>query len=407
MKHDVVAQVFAEEWPRVVATLVADLRDVELAEDCAQDAFETAARRWPSDGTPDRPGAWLLTTARRRAIDRARRDRRFTDRLPALHQRLTEPQPDAEALGDHQLALIFGCCHPSLAVERQIALTLREVCGLSTRQIAESFLVSEATMAKRLVRAQQKIRTAGIPFSVPDRDDLDDRLDAVLGVIYLVFNAGHTAPDAVTLVRGDLCDEARWLARLVTSLTDENPEALGLSALLCFTDSRRATRVDASGQLVLLEDQDRSRWNHDLIAEGQRLLGRALAARHVGSYQLQAMIAGCHATASSWQDTDWQAIAGLYRGLARIDPSPVVELNRAVAVSMADNEHEALELLDRLAADGQLDEYHYFHAARADVLRRLGRPDDARRAYERATELTTNDTEREFLRRRVDALDGG
>ncbi|MCL4167524.1 UNVERIFIED_CONTAM: hypothetical protein GTU68_051784, partial [Idotea baltica] len=247
MRGDVVSQVFADEWSRVVATLVADLRDIELAEDCAQDAFEAAAMRWNVDGLPDQPGAWLVTTARRKAIDRIRRDQRFAERLPVLHTALSEPPPATPDLVDQQLALVFGCCHPTLAQELQIALTLREVCGLSTQQIAASFLVSEAAMAKRLVRAQHKIRTAGIPFTVPARDEIDERLDVVLSVIYLVFNAGHTSGEAATLIRGDLCDEARWLAQLMCELTNDNPEALGLSALLCFTDSRRSARVGPSG----------------------------------------------------------------------------------------------------------------------------------------------------------------
>ncbi len=410
-----VAEVFAEEWPVLVATLRRDLGDLGLAEEAAAEAFTEAAARWGPGSTPDRPGAWLLTTARRKAIDRVRRDQRFADRLPALAEQAERPGRPSSELIDDQLALIFGCCHASLNTEAQIALTLREVCGLSTHQIAAAFLVAPEAMAKRLVRAKTKIRTAGIPFEVPDPADLPDRLSAVLGIVYLIFTAGHTSPDGVGLVRGDLCDEARWLASVLARLLRHRDgagdgqgqalgEVLGLGALMAFTDARRATRVDAEGRLVLLENQDRSRWDADLIAEGRRLLAEGARCGPVGPYQLQAGIAGVHATAVDWDDTDWKSIVWLYDRLAGLTPSPVIELNRAVAVAMHRGPQAGLAAIDSLVEGGRLDGYRYLHAARADLLRRLGRADEAAAEYRTALDLGGNEAEHHFLLERLAEL---
>jgi RNA polymerase sigma-70 factor (ECF subfamily) len=421
-----VAQVFAREWPVLVAALTRDLGDLALAEEVAQEAFVEAAARWGPDTTPDRPGAWLLTTARRKAIDNIRRERRLTDRLPALQALAAAPPRPPTELIDDQLALIFGCCHTSLSLEAQVALTLREVCGLSTNQIAGAFVVSPATMAKRLVRAKNKIRVAGVPFVVPGPDDLPDRLTAVLHVIYLIFTAGHTASEGRALVRGDLCDEARWLAEILDhllaqrgqrrdlpraatpeSVERERSEVLGLRALMAFTDARRAARSDDEGNLVLLEDQDRSRWDRALVAEGQGLLARAASARRIGPYQLQAAIAGLHSAATCWDATDWATIVELYDRLVDLSPGPVVELNRAVAVSMHHGPEAGLAAVDDLVAAGGLDRYRYLHAARADLLRRLGRDTEAVTEYRRALELSENEPERRFLHHRIDELTGG
>ncbi len=398
------AQVFAEEWPKLVATLVRDLGDVQLAEDCAQEAFVEAAARWGPGRTPDRPGAWLLTAARRKAIDTVRRDRRFATRQPELRRIAETPPREPTGLVDDQLALIFGCCHPSLERDAQIALTLRVVCGLSTTQIAAAFLVPQETMAKRLVRAKAKIRLAGIPFKVPPPETRNDRLAAVLHVVYLIFTEGHTGTDTASLVRGDLCDEARFLVGLLDRLQPDDPDVLALAALLCFTDARRATRVDAEGGLILLEDQDRARWDADLIAAGRQLLGRAFGHGRVGVYHLQAAIAAVHATAPSYELTEWRSIVALYDAMMRLDPAPVVALNRAVAVAMADGPTRGLAALDELAADGGLDGYRYLPAARADLMRRLGLLREASAAYEEALGLTDNAAERRFLARRLDEV---
>lgn len=420
-----VAQVFADEWPQLVATLTRDLGDLGLAEEAAADAFTEAAARWGPTTTPDRPGAWLLTTARRKAIDTLRRDKRFSDRLPALADQANWPGRPPSELIDDQLALIFGCCHSSLNSEAQIALTLRQVCGLSTNQIAAAFLVTPSTMAKRLVRAKDKIRKAGVPFVVPGPEDLPERLSAVLGVIYLIFTAGHTSTDGVGLVRGDLCDEARWLADILARLLrdrrpsarpnsaanegedgagDELAEVLGLSALMAFTDARRGTRVDVDGHLVLLEDQDRSAWDQDLIDQGRRLMAEAAPFRSQGPYQLQAAIAGIHSTARTWDDTDWRSIVWLYNRLIQLVPNPVIALNRAVALSMAIGPEAGLAAIDELTVGGQLLQYRYLHAARADLLRRLDRRAEAVREYQLALELGGNDAERRFLEHRLAEL---
>ncbi len=413
MQQSIVAQVFAGEWPRLVATLMRELGDIDLAEDAAQQAFTEAAASWGPDSTPDRPGAWLLTTARRRAIDVIRRKSTLRDKVgrpvpeveAADSEADTSAQPAPNQLLDDQLALIFGCCHPALNREAQIALTLRSVCGLSTRQIAAAFLVPEATMAKRLVRAKDKVRKAGIPFTVPPRERLTERLDAVLAVVYLIYTEGHSASDGPALIRGSLCDEARWLADLVADLLPDQAEAWGLSALINLTDARRSTRVDDAGHVVLLADQDRSRWDTELIEAGRRRLHHADALDDDGPYQLQAAIALVHAIAPSDAETRWWTIVALYDHLLRFEPTPVVGLNRAAAVSKAFGPAAGLRALDTLADDersaAELDAYRYYHAARADMLLRLDRADEAADCYRRALDLTTNDSERRFLVRRL------
>lgn len=415
MSQSIVARLFADEWPKVVATLVRELGDVDLAEDAAQQAFIEAADKWGPDNTPDRPGAWLMTTARRRAIDSIRRNvdlRKKLDTMAAdqatsgwfgAGSEAADSDPGHQ-LVDDQLALIFGCCHPSLNQEAQIGLTLRQVCGLSTRQIASAFLVPEATMAKRLVRAKNKIRDAGIPFTVPDADQLEDRLGSVLAVIYLIYTEGHAAADAASLIRGDLCDEARWLADLVANLLPEQPEALSLSALLNLSDARRPARVDAEGNLVLLADQDRSLWDANLIANGRRRLAAAEQFDPLaGTYRLQASIALTHAEATSEADTDWCRIVNYYDLLFALEPTPVVALNRAAALSKAKGPKAGLAALDALdTADSGLDGYRYYHAARADMCRQLGQWTEAVTAYDLALNLTTNESERHFLSTRIE-----
>ncbi len=409
--HSPVAQVFADEWPRLVATLMQDLGDLGLAEDAAQEAFVEAATRWGPASTPIRPGAWLLTTARRKAIDQLRRRQSMDQRLQILGALLDDETADAEpsraALDDSQLAMIFGCCHPALAIEAQVALTLRHVGGLSTAQIAAAFIVPEATMAKRLVRAKHKIREANVPFSVPTAEYLTDRLAAVLHVIYVIFTEGHAPSDDThsnagpSFVRGNLCDEARWLSRVVADLLPDEPEANGLAALLCFTDARRLARSDADGNLILLDDQDRSLWDAAANAEGHARLGRALALQHRGPFQLQAAIAAVHALAPTAVDTDWPHIVALYERLIECTDSGVVRLNAAVAASMVHGPAHGLVLVDTLAADGSLDRYRYLPAARADLLRQLERWNEAAEEYHKALALTSNPAERRFLARRL------
>ncbi len=417
MNQSIVAQLFADEWPKVVATLVRELGDVDLAEDATQQAFIEAANKWRPGQTPDRPGAWLMTTARRRAIDTIRRNadlRRKMDSMAAdqatsgwFAAASLDPASDDEGhqLVDDQLALIFGCCHPSLNQEAQVALTLRQVCGLSTRQIAAAFLMPEATMAKRLVRAKTKIRDAGVPFTVPDADALDDRLESVLAVVYLIYTEGHSAADATSLIRGDLCDEARWLSDLLADLLPEQPEALSLSALLNLSDARRAARVDDDGHLVLLADQDRSLWNQSLISAGQERLSHAeKVSPLIGSYQLQANIALAHAEASTAEATDWSKIVECYDLLFALEPTAVVALNRAAAISKASGPAAGLEALNTLGEThgNELGQYRYFHAARADMLRQLHRWPQAEAAYQVALDLTGNASEQEFLSARID-----
>ncbi|MAP63818.1 MAG: RNA polymerase subunit sigma-24 [Microbacterium sp.] len=391
-----VAEVFGAQWPRLVATLRADLGDLDLAEDAAQHAFAAAAERWPRDGAPDVPGAWLLTVARRWAIDQARRDVRWAQREEAVRASLRVPQRDRGAIADDLLAMIFGCCHRALDEPARVALTLRYVVGLPTASIARSFLVPEQTMAKRLVRAKKKIAVSRVPFEVPDRARLADSLYEVLKIVYVIYTQGHASPTG-ELVRGDLCEEARWLAGALCEMLPEEPETWGLAALLAYTDARRPSRLDDAGEIVLLRDQDRAGWNAEDIADGRRLLGRGLRLRRVGPYQVQAAIAGAHASAPTFDETDWRTIRRLYAVLGRLEPSPIVVLNEAVAASLADGPEVGLALLQPIAAD--LDEYHYFHLARAEMCAAAGAHDDAREAFDRALELCRSDAERRAITR--------
>lgn len=372
------------------------LGDWDLAEELVQDALVAALEHWPHAGIPDNPGAWLMTTARRRGIDRLRREARYRDKLAQLREEPMQAQP---VLGDERLELIFACCHPALPRESQIALTLRSVVGLTTAEIARAFVTPEATIAQRLVRAKRKIAEAGIPMRVPDADELPDRLAEILGVLYLMFNEGYLA--SASPERRDLAEDARWLAQLIVRLMPDEPEAIGLLALMTLQLARAAARFSADGQLVLLEDQDRSRWDARTIADGVALLERAGRMRRTGPYQVQAAIAACHAEAPTWSATDWTQILMLYEGLVRMTGSSVVRLNRAIALSHVAGAGRALEEVDGL--DRELARYHLYHATRAALLRALGRADEARAADRRALALTENPAERALLAERIGA----
>jgi RNA polymerase sigma-70 factor, ECF subfamily len=400
-----VANAFREEWGRIVATLIRMTRDWDLAEECAQDAFALALERWARDGVPRRPGAWLTTTARNRALDRFRRGATEATKLQELAV-LSSPEEhedegDESGVSDDRLRLIFTCCHPALPLEARVALTLRTLAGLTIDEIARAFLVAEPTMAKRLVRAKGKIRNAGIPYRVPPAHLLPERTGGVLAVLYLLFNEGYVATAGPDLVRQALCTEAIRLTRTLATLMPDEPEALGLLALMLLHHARRDGRVDDAGDLVTLEEQDRSRWDASEIEEGLGVLDAALRHESAGYYQLQAAIAACHATAETAADTDWSHIAVLYGRLAEVAPSPVVDLNRAVAVAMAEGPAAGLQLVEELAAAGALAGYHLLPATRADLLRRLDRRSEAAAAYREALELATTDAERRYLTRRL------
>lgn len=402
--QDIIQQVYQSESRRVLATLIRLLGDFDLAEEAMHDAFAAALQQWHKDGVPDNPRAWLVSAGRFKAIDQLRRRARFDASLEAQARELEadaeappEEQPDIE---DDRLRLIFTCCHPGLSSEAQIALTLREVCGLTTEEIARAFLTSAATLAQRIVRAKAKIRDARIPYEVPAQDQLAERLQAVLHVIYLVFNEGYAASAGDQLVRHDLSQEAIRLGRLLLELLPE-PEVEGLLALMLLHDARRDARTSAEGDLIVLEEQDRSLWHQDQISEGCARVVRALASRRFGPFTLQAAIAAVHAEAASAEQTDWAQIVGLYDALLRFVPSPIVALNRAVAVAMHQGPEQGLALVDDLFTQGLLLDYHLAHAARADLCRRLGRRDEARAAYERALALAAQAPERRFLERRL------
>jgi RNA polymerase sigma-70 factor (ECF subfamily) len=406
--RETVDTVYRTESRAVLATLIRLLGDFDLAEEALHEAFKAALEQWPSDGVPAKPRAWLVSTGRFKAIDAIRRRSRL-DPLPNdFAERVTTENIDSIALDndnveDDRLRLIFTCCHPALALDAQVALTLREVCGLTTEEIASAFLTGVSTLAQRIVRSKGKIRNARIPYQVPSRADLPERLEAVLRVIYLVFNEGYSASSGAAITRHDLASEAICLGRLLFDLLPE-PDVAGLLGLMLLQDSRRAARMSPTGDLVLLEDQDRALWNRDYIREGSDLVQRAVAAGEVGPYTIQAAIAAVHANAANASATDWAQIVALYDLLTRAEPSPVIELNRAVAVAMRDGPELGLNLIEAILARGDLENYHLAHAARADLCRRLGRTDDARDAYERALGLTQQGPERRFLARRLEEL---
>jgi RNA polymerase sigma-70 factor (ECF subfamily) len=403
--RETVDAIYRSESRRVFATLIRLLGDFDVAEEALHDAFRAALEQWPRDGVPANPRAWLVSAGRFKAIDGIRRRARF-DPLDEDAEQIAAPDPatwGAEDIEDDRLRLMFTCCHPALPPDAQVALTLREVCGLTTEEIARAFLTAPPTLAQRIVRAKGKIRDAKIPYQVPSQEDLPERLDSVLRVIYLVFNEGYAASAGATLTRHDLSGEAIRLTRLLVELLPE-PEAIGLLALMLLHESRRAARATATGDLILLEDQDRSLWKRETIAEGTMLVERALSSRRIGPYTLQAAIAAVHAESTSAAATDWAQIVGLYDVLARAEPSPVVELNRAVAVAMRDGPEAGLALVDAILARGELSDYRLAHAARADLCRRLGRKSEAKASYERALALTRQEPERRFLERRLAEL---
>jgi RNA polymerase sigma-70 factor, ECF subfamily len=407
-----VAAAFRDEWGRIVAALIRRTGNWDLSEECAQEAFAEALRRWPSDGVPDRPGAWLTTVAKNRAIDRLRRERRGAELLERAAsaggeaETMDEQETDESGIEDDRLRLIFTCCHPALPLEGRVALTLRTLAGLTTAEIARAFLVPEPTMAKRLVRAKGKIAGARIPYRVPPAHLLPERTGGVLAVLYLLFNEGYAASGGPELIRAQLCDEAIRLARALSGLMPDEPEAAGLLALMLFHHSRRRARSDAAGDLITLEDQDRTRWDRAEIDEAHARLEAALRHGRAGPYQLQAAIGACHSDAADLASTNWTEIASLYELLAEIMPSPVVALNRAVAIAMTRGLDPGLEVIDELEASGELAGYHLLYATRADLLRRLGRAEDAAVAYHRALELAGSDAERRFLSKRLAEVGG-
>jgi RNA polymerase sigma-70 factor (ECF subfamily) len=407
---EILEQVFREEYGRIIATLIRQSGSFDLAEEALNEAFLSAAASWERDGPPRNPGAWLTTVAHRRLLDAIRRDKTRTDKQPEVEYETTRLQPYAEPASieetveypDDRLRLIFTCCHPSLSRDAQVALTLRTLGGLTTTEIAHAFLLPEPTLAQRLVRAKQKIRVAGIPYEIPSVERLNDRLAAVQAVLYLIFNEGYAASAGADLVRNDLCAEAIRLARVLRELLPNEPENIGLLALMLLQNSRRRARVNDRGELVTLEEQDRSLWDRAEIAEGVRLLEHALPMARVGNYQLQAAIAAVHCEAPTAAETDWPQIVALYEELLRISSSPVVALNHAAAVAMAEGAENGLRLIDAAGAGGALNNYYLFHAARADLLRRLNRLPEAQAAYEHALSLTTNLIEQDYIRRRLD-----
>ncbi|HEY6249210.1 MAG TPA: RNA polymerase sigma factor [Candidatus Angelobacter sp.] len=405
-----VESVYRAEWGRIVATLIKLIGDFDLAEECAQEAFAAAVDQWPATGIPDIPRAWIIQTARNKAIDRIRRKVLHSEKMESYAksgfvQETEEPDYDTVEIPDDRLRLIFTCCHPALAPESQVALTLRTLCGLETDEIARAFLVPVATMAQRLVRAKRKIRDAAIPYVVPEMKDMPGRIDAVLTVIYLVFNEGYAATRGGALLRTDLCAEAIRLGNLVRTLMAPRPpaEATGLLALMMLHDARRDARLDAAGDLVVLEEQDRKLWNRRQIDEALPLAEEALR-NAPGPFAIQAAIAAVHCRAKRAEDTDWRQIVRLYDLLERVQPSPIISLNRAVAVAMAQGPKPGLDLIEELASSNDLEDYHLLHAARADLLRRMGSPDEAAKSYRRALALVTNESERRYLQRRLEEV---